>query len=135
MRILVLCFFFCRVYVPKSSILLSELVYGKFRSVACWFSSIKIDYFEYPKGLISRINDVYVFLLKKTHKDHLSRLFRCNHTCYCVNMVSVTSASRYITSASRYHLRYQSRSSMYIGSLIPQNFVELTEAVPIGREV
>ena len=29
-------------------------------------------------------------------------------------MVSVTSASRYITSASRYHPRYQSRSSMYI---------------------
>ena len=33
---------------------------------------------------------------------HLSRLFCCNHTCHCVNMVSVTSASRYITSASRY---------------------------------
>ena len=30
-----------------------------------------------------------------------------------VNMVSVTSASSYITSASRYHRRYQSRSSMY----------------------
>ena len=56
----------------------------------------------------------------------------CNHTCYCVNMISVTSASRYITSASRYHPRYQSRSSMYIRSLIPRNFAELAEAVPIG---
>ena len=46
-------------------------------------------------------------------------------------MVSVTSASRYITSASRYHPRYQSRSSMYIRGLIPRNFAELAEAVPI----
>ena len=75
MRILVVCFFFCRVYVPKSSILLAELVYGKFRSVACWFSSIKIDYFDYPKGLISRINDVYVFLLKKTTTERSFKPF------------------------------------------------------------
>ena len=53
-------------------------------------------------------------------KLHLSRLFCCNHTCHCVNMVSVTSASRYITSASRYHPRYQSISSIYIRGLIPQ---------------
>ena len=46
-------------------------------------------------------------------------------------MVSVTSASHYITSASRYHPRYQSRSSMYIRGLIPLNYAELTEAVPI----
>ena len=58
-------------------------------------------------------------------------LFCCNHTCYCVNMVSVTSVSRYITSVSRYHLRYQSRSSMYICGLIPRNLAELAEAVPI----
>ena len=32
-----------------------------------------------------------------------NRLFCWNHTCYLVSMVSVTSASRYITSASRYH--------------------------------
>ena len=37
-------------------------------------------------------------------------------------MVSVTSASRYVTSASRYHPRYQSRSSMYTSGLIPRNF-------------
>ena len=47
-------------------------------------------------------------------------------------MVSVTPASRYITSASRYHPRYQSRHSMYIRGLIPRNFAELAEAVPIG---
>ena len=46
-------------------------------------------------------------------------------------MVSVTSASRYITSVSRYHPRYQSRSSIYIRGLISRNFAELAEAVPI----
>ena len=74
------------------------------------------------------------FMLKK-HKLHLSCLFCCNHTCFCVNMVSVTSVSRYITSASRYHPRYQRRSSMYIRGLIPQNFAELAEAVPIGLNI
>ena len=68
-------------------------------------------------------------LLKKTHKLHLSSLFCRDHTCYCVNMVSVTSASRYKTSASRYYQRYQSRSSMYIRGLILWNFVELAEGV------
>ena len=65
-------------------------------SVACEFSSIKFDYFDYPKSLISRTNEVYVFSIKyrysdillKKHKLHLSPLFCCNHTCYCVNMVS-----------------------------------------------
>ena len=46
-------------------------------------------------------------------------------------MVSVASASRYLTSASLYHPRYQSRSSMHIRGLIPRNFAELAEAVPI----
>ena len=32
---------------------------------------------------------------------------------------------------SRYHLRYQSRSSMYICGQIPQNFAELAVAVLI----
>ena len=67
-------------------------------------------------------NDDSDILLKK-HKIRLSRLFCCNHTCYCVNMVSVTPASLYITSASRYHPRYQSRSSMYIRRLIPRNLI------------
>ena len=43
-------------------------------------------------------------------------------------MVSVTSASHYVTSASR----YQSRSSMYILGLIPRNSTELAEAFPIA---
>ena len=46
-------------------------------------------------------------------------------------MVSVTSASRYIMSASHNHPRYQSRSSMCIRGLIPRNFAEFAEAVPI----
>ena len=75
-------------------------------------------------------------LLKKTkqqqqHKLHSSRLFGCNHTFYCLDMVSVTSTSRYITSTSRYHPRYQRRSSLYIRGRIPRNFAELAEAVPI----
>ena len=44
----------------------------------------------------------------------------------------MTSASRYIMSASHYRPRYQSRSSMYIRGLIPRNFAELTESVPIA---
>ena len=126
-------------YVPKSSILLAGTGVWKISYVACGFSSIKIDNSDYPKSLIIRINEVYVFSIKyrysdillKKHKLHLSRLFRLfcyNHTCHCVtcNMVS-------LTSASRYQPRYQSRSSMYICGLISRNFAELVEAVPIGR--
>ena len=50
-------------------------------------------------------------------------------------MVSVTSASRYITSVSRYQPRYQSRSFMYICGRIPENFAELAKAVLIGSKV
>ena len=46
-------------------------------------------------------------------------------------MVSVTSASSYITSASRYHPRYQIRFSKYICGLIPRNFPELAKAALI----
>ena len=45
--------------------------------------------------------------LNEKTKTSFKLLFCFNHTCYCVNMVSVMSASRYITSASRYHPRYQ----------------------------
>ena len=45
-------------------------------------------------------------------------------------MVSVTSASCYIMSASRCHPRYQSRFS-YIRGLSPRNFAELVKVVPI----
>ena len=60
-------------------------------------------------------------------------MFCCNHTCNCVKMVSVTSVLRYITPASRYYPRNQSRSSMYIRGLIQRNFVELAEAVRSRR--
>ena len=63
-------------------------------------------------------------ILLRKHKLNFSRLFCCNHICYCVNMVSVTSASRY-------NPCYQSISLMYIRGLIPRNFAELVEAVPI----
>ena len=48
-------------------------------------------------------------------------------------MVSVTLASRYITSASHYHPRYQSRSSMYIHGLIPRNIAELAKQFRLPR--
>ena len=36
----------------------------KIISVACGFSSIYIDYSDYPKSLISKINEIYVFFNK-----------------------------------------------------------------------
>ena len=45
-------------------------------------------------------------------------------------MVSVTSASRYVTSESR----YQSRHSMYIRGLITCNSMEIAEVFPIALE-
>ena len=50
-------------------------------------------------------------------------------------MVSMTPASRYNTSASRYHPLYQSRHSIYIRGLIQYNFAKLAEAVQIGLSV
>ena len=64
---------------------------------------------------------LYRDVLLKNIKFIYNRLFCCNNICYCVGMVSVTSASR-----------YQSRSSMYIRGLIPRNSTELAEAVPIA---
>ena len=52
---------YVRSIVPKSSILLAGTGVWKISSVACGFSSIKIDYSDYRKSLISRINEVYVF--------------------------------------------------------------------------
>ena len=80
-------------------------------------------------------SEISLYFIVKKHKLDLSHLFCWNHTCYCVDIGSVTSKSRYITSASRYHPRYQSRSSMYICGLIPQNFAKLAEAVPMVRKV
>ena len=36
----------------------------KISSIGCGFNSIKIDYSDYPKSLISRINEDYVFFNK-----------------------------------------------------------------------
>ena len=62
-------------YVPKSSILLAGTGVWKISSVPCEFSSTKIDYSDYQKNLISRINEVFFsikcrYILKK-HKLHL----------------------------------------------------------------
>ena len=43
----------------------------KISSVACRFSSIKIHYSNYPKSLISKINEVYVFIIKYRYRDIL----------------------------------------------------------------
>ena len=76
---------------------------------------------------------IAIFYWKKTPINFIyNHLFCCNHTCYCVNIVSLMSASRYTMSVSCYHPSYQSRSSMYIHGLIPQNSTELAEAVLIG---
>ena len=48
-------------YVRKSSILLAGTGIRKISSVACGFSPVKIRFSDYPKSLISRINEVYVF--------------------------------------------------------------------------
>ena len=47
-------------YVPKTSILFARTGAWKISSVACGFSSINIDYSNYSKYLISKINEVYV---------------------------------------------------------------------------
>ena len=47
-------------YVPKSAILLAGTGVWKIISLARGFSSIKINYSDYPKRLISRINEVNV---------------------------------------------------------------------------
>ena len=106
----------------KSSILSARSGVWKISSVASGFNSITVDDSDYLKSLISKIAIFYL---------HLSRLLCCNYTCYCVNMFFVMSASRDITSASRYQPSYQRRSSMYICGLIPRNFAELAEAVQI----
>ena len=58
-------------YVSKSSILLAGTGVWKISSVACGFSSTKIDYSDYPKSLTSRINEDYVFSIKYRYNDIL----------------------------------------------------------------
>ena len=111
----------------------------KISSVACGFSSVKIQYSD------KRINAVYIFSIRYSYSDILLEkhiyfiygiLWIVVTACFaaieltidCICMVSVTSASCYVTPTSR----YQSRPSMYIRGLISQNSMELAEAVPIG---
>ena len=77
-----------------------------FKYCSMWVCSIKIGYSDYPKSLISRINEVYLFFNKLSlYSDILlnkiNSIYNCNHTCnISVNIASVLLASRYITSAS-----------------------------------
>ena len=48
-------------YVPKSFILFARNGAVIITSVACGFSPVKIDYSNYLKTFISRINEVYFF--------------------------------------------------------------------------
>ena len=51
-------------YVQKSSILLGGTGVRKISSLAYGFRPIEIHFSDYPKSLISRINEVYVFFNK-----------------------------------------------------------------------
>ena len=82
----------CIMY-EKNSILLAGTGVRKISSVACGFSPKKSVFLIAKKKLISRINEVYVFICSINFI--CNRLICCKHTCYCVGMVSVTSASRY----------------------------------------
>ena len=55
----------------KSSILLAGNGTVKISSVACGFSPVKIDYSDYPKSFISRINEDHVFFNKISLKGLL----------------------------------------------------------------
>ena len=51
--------------VAKSSIMLAGNGVWKISYVTCGFSSIKIVYSDYPKRLISRINEVLCFFFNE----------------------------------------------------------------------
>ena len=74
----------------------------------------------------------YFFFFERTITSFKPFVLLQSHLLF-VNMVSVMSMTRYTcnTSASRYNPRYQS-TSMPIRALIPRNFAELAEAVPIA---
>ena len=78
---------------------------------------------------VKKVMELLAIIFEQPSYYHL---FCCNRTCHCVYMVSVTWASRYIMSVSRYHTRYQSRSMMYTHGLIPRDFAKSAEAVQIG---
>ena len=68
---------YAKFYVQKSSILVAGPRIWKISSIACGFSSIRIDYSAYPKSLISRINEVYVFSIKYRYFIIILRLLLC----------------------------------------------------------
>ena len=81
-------------------------------SVACGFNRIKIHFSDYLENLISRINEVYCsFSIKYRYNDIYCKqplgLLQSQLLLCC--MVSVMSASGYVTSTSI----YQNQSSMY----------------------
>ena len=58
-------------YVPKSSILLVGTGIWKISSVACGFSSVKSDYSDYPKSLISGKKTFMFFSIKNRYSNIL----------------------------------------------------------------
>ena len=63
-------------HIPRGSILLAVTGIWKISSVACGFSYIKIDYSDYPKSLISRINEVMFFSMKYRYCDRSGFFFQ-----------------------------------------------------------
>ena len=77
--------------------------------------------FEHPKHMF-KLMDKKLIANSKNINFIYNRLFCCNHTCYSVGMVAVTSESHNVTSASRYqkqilnvHLRSDSTEFHGIG--------------------
>ena len=71
-----------------------------------WIQLYLIPHSVYrKKWSLCSFNKIFYWIKSlKFYLNHLveccNRLFRCNRTCYCIVMVSVTSASRYVTLAS-----------------------------------
>ena len=121
----------CTMY-RKAPFCLPELAYRKLVLL-----HIKINYSDYPKSLISRINEVSAFSIKyriekkNTYISFKPLVLLHSHLLLCSCSFCDVSVTLYtfVTSASRYHPRYQSLSLTYIRGLIPRNFAELAEAV------
>ena len=77
-------------YLPVIPLILTALLHLDLINVVHLTADIFIRYSDI---LLKNIDLIY------------NRLFCCNLTFYCVGIVSVTSVSRYVTSASRYQSR------------------------------
>ena len=62
---------------------------SKISTVACEFRTIKIDYSDYPKRFIDRINEVYVFSIKYRYSDILSRTHTLHLYSILWNVVTI----------------------------------------------